>query len=124
MPIQILLTAGLSAALLYASVQEVMPRTVRAVFALLVASGIYFVWLPDHTTILARWLGVARGTDLLIYLWILLTLIVGLNLHLKIQSAREEITELARALALAAPRDPGSETLPGVPPKPEEETAQ
>lgn len=102
MPIQILLTLGLLAALLYASVQKVMPRVILGAFACLAALGVYFVWRPDHTTVVAHWLGVGRGTDLLIYLWIVLTLIVGLNLDLKIESAREEITKLARALALAS----------------------
>jgi hypothetical protein len=106
MPIQILLTVGLVGALFYASVQRVMPRTVTLTFAVLVGIGIYFVWMPEHTTALAQWLGVGRGTDLLIYLWILLTLLVGLNLHLKIQAAREEITRLTRAMALARPQAP------------------
>lgn len=106
MPIQILLTLGLAAALVYASVQRIMPRAVRLTFALLVALGIYLVWLPEHTTLLANWLGVGRGTDLLIYLWILLTFIVGLNLHLKIQSAREEISQLVQAVALATAKEP------------------
>ena len=106
MPIQVLLTLGLAAALVYASVQKLMPRPVTWTFALLVAVGVYFVWMPSHTTVVAQWLGVGRGTDLLIYLWIVLTLIVGLNLHLKIQSIRAEITELARAAALAAAQEP------------------
>lgn len=106
MPIQVILTLGLLAALIYASVQKVMPRLILLAFFGLVALGVYFVWMPDHTTVIAHWLGVARGTDLLIYLWIVLTLIVGLNLHLKIQAAREEITELVRAMALASAKEP------------------
>ena len=112
MPIKILLTLGLTAALIYASVQKLMPRAVTGTFALLVAVGVYFVWMPAHTTIVARWLGVGRGTDLLIYLWIVLTLIVGLNVHLKIQSIRAEITELARAIALSETLEPDEDGTP------------
>lgn len=101
MPIQVILTLGLLAALIYASAQRLVPRAVTLAFVFIVAVGIYFVWLPDHATVVAQWLGVGRGTDLLIYLWILLTLIVGVNLHLKIRAAREEITKLTRAIALA-----------------------
>ena len=106
MPIQFLLTLGLLASLWYASAQRVAPRAVTLAFTAVVAVGIYFVWLPDHTTIVAGWLGVARGTDLLIYVWILITLFFGVNLHLKIHAVRNNITELTRALALASPRDP------------------
>lgn len=117
MPIQILLTLVLGAALVYASVQKLMPRPVTGTFALLVAVGVYFVWMPTHTTVVAQWLGVGRGTDLLIYLWIVLTLIVGLNLHLKIQSIRAEITELARAMALATVLEPEEPEAPAGEPR-------
>ena len=120
MPIQFLLTLGLLASLLYASVQRVVPRVINLSFATVVAVAIYFVWLPDHTTIVARLLGVARGTDLLIYIWILLTLFVGLNLRLKIRAAREEITELTRAMALASARSPEGNPPPDAPPQDEE----
>ncbi len=106
MPIQLLLTLGLLASLWYASTQRVAPRAATLAFTAIVAVGIYFVWLPDHATVVAGWLGVGRGTDLLIYLWILITLFVGVNLHLKIQAVRENITELTRAVALASARDP------------------
>jgi len=106
MPIQILLTLGLLGALVYASVQQVAPRPVTLAFAAVVILGVYFVWMPDHTTVIAQWLGVARGTDLLIYIWILISIFVGVNLHLKIRSARAEITELARAMALASAQAP------------------
>ena len=112
MPIQFLLTLGLLASLWYASAQRVAPRAITLAFAAVVAVGIYFVWLPDHTTVVAGWLGVARGTDLLIYVWIVITLFVGVNLHLKIHALRNNITELARAVALASVRDP-EEQQPG-----------
>lgn len=111
MPIQILLTLGLLGVLVYASVQRITPRVFTVAFATLVVVGIYFVWMPDDTTIIAQWLGVARGTDLLIYVWILISIFVGVNLHLKIRSARDEITELTRALALAAVQEPEGPTL-------------
>ena len=120
MPIQIFLTIGLLGVLFYALVQTVVPRTFTVAFATLIVVGIYFVWMPDDTTIIAQWLGVARGTDLLVYFWILISAFVGVNLHFKIRSAREEITELTRALALATVRKPnGSEETEdsGAPPR-------
>jgi hypothetical protein len=69
----------------------------------LVASvvGLYFVWIPSHTTRVAEFIGIGRGADLVMYLWICISLIVLLNLHLKLRSQHEVITALARAIALA-----------------------
>ena len=115
-PIQILLSVGLVGLLAYTAIQRVAPRVVKLSFYILALLGLYFVWVPDHTTAIANLLGVGRGTDLLIYLWIVLSLAIGLNLHLKVRAARRDITELARALALrTAADDPGEqgETYPG-----------
>jgi hypothetical protein len=106
MPIQLVLTAGLTAVLAYVFVQRAAPRIVKLATMAIALVGIYFVWMPGHTTIVANWLGVGRGTDLLIYLWIVLSLAFGLNLNFKVRAARREITELTRALALASPRTP------------------
>jgi hypothetical protein len=69
----------------------------------LVASlvGLYFVWIPSHTTRVAEFIGIGRGADLIMYLWICISLIVLLNLHLKLRLQHEVITALARAIALA-----------------------
>jgi hypothetical protein len=63
--------------------------------------GLYFVWVPSHTTRVAEFIGIGRGADLIMYLWICISLIVLLNLHLKLRSQHEVITALARAIALA-----------------------
>ena len=113
-PIQILLSVGLVGLLAYTAVQQVAPRVVKLFIFTLALLGLYFVWVPQHTTAIANLLGVGRGTDLLIYLWIVLSFAVGLNLHLKVRAARRDITELTRAIALrsgdtaADPRDGGS----------------
>ena len=69
----------------------------------LVASlvGLYFVWIPSHSTRVAEFIGIGRGADLIMYLWICISLMVLLNLHLKLRSQHEVITALARAIALA-----------------------
>lgn len=106
MPIKLALTFGLSMLLVYTLIQEVAPKLLKIAIFSFVLAGIYFVWLPDHATVVANWLGVGRGTDLVIYLWIVLSFAIGLNLHFKIRSAREEITELTRALAMLSARAP------------------
>ena len=73
-----------------------------AVLTLLVASaGLYFVWMPEHSTQLAEAVGIGRGVDLILYIWVCLSLIVLLNLHLKLRTQMELITALARKIALA-----------------------
>ena len=64
-------------------------------------AGLYFVWMPLHSTHVAEFIGIGRGADLIMYLWVCISLIVLLNLHLKLRSQHEVITALARAIALA-----------------------
>ena len=64
-------------------------------------AGLYFVWMPLHSTHVAEFIGIGRGADLIMYLWVCISLIVLLNLHLKLRSQNEVITALARAIALA-----------------------
>ena len=42
-----------------------------------------------------------RGVDLILYLWVCISLILLLNLHLKLRTQHELITALARRIALA-----------------------
>jgi small membrane protein len=63
--------------------------------------GLYFVWVPSHSTRVAEYIGVGRGADLILYLWVCISLIVLLNLHLKLRAQHELITTLARTIALA-----------------------
>ena len=64
-------------------------------------AGLYFVWMPSHSTHVAEFIGIGRGADLIMYLWVCISLFVLLNLHLKLRSQHELITALARAIALA-----------------------
>ena len=62
--------------------------------------GLYFVWFPTHATFLAEAVGVGRGVDLIIYVWVVISLLVVFNLHLKLRSQMELITGLAREIAI------------------------
>ena len=68
------------------------------------ACGLYFVWLPTHASALASLAGIGRGVDLILYVWVVISLTVFLNLHLKLRSQTEIITALARKIALANAR--------------------
>jgi len=78
---------------------------VIAVLALLAAiAGLYFVWLPTHATRLAALVGIGRGVDLIMYIWVVISLILLLNLHLKLRSQAELITILMREIAVGNAR--------------------
>lgn len=107
---QFILSILLAGILLYAW-SEYGRSPVVALLAVFVATaGLYFVWVPEHSTQLAELVGIGRGVDLIIYIWVCLSLIVVLNLHLKLRTQMELITALARKIALADARSAGEET--------------
>ena len=65
------------------------------------SAGLYFVWLPSHATWLASLVGIGRGVDLILYVWVIISLLVMLNLHLKLRAQMELITVLTREIAIA-----------------------
>jgi hypothetical protein len=85
------------------------PKVTMAVFVI-AAAGEYLVLLPEHATGLANAFGIGRGADLVFYLWILLSLVVALNIHLKLRAGNERFVGLVRALAL---RDAEAQTQHG-----------
>ena len=106
MIIQVLLTLGLVVLILYAYAQRTTSHVIPVVMTTIGVVGLYFVWLPDHASDLAHLVGVGRGADLVLYCWIVISLIVALNLHIVARSNLRLITELARHIALSEPRLP------------------
>ena len=64
-------------------------------------AGMYLVWIPAHATALAETAGVGRGVDLILYIWVVISLLLFLNLHLKLRAQMDLITTLARAVTMA-----------------------
>ena len=64
--------------------------------------------MPSYSTWLAEFVGIGRGVDLILYTWVGISLIVILNLHLKLRTQLELITILARKIALAEPAAPST----------------
>ncbi|MEH2527620.1 MULTISPECIES: DUF2304 domain-containing protein [unclassified Bradyrhizobium] len=97
---QLLLTAFLALVLVYAwSAHRTVP-----IIGLLASgaalAGLYFVWVPEHATALAAFVGIGRGSDLIVYTWVVISLLIMLNLHLKLRLQLDMITRLARAVAI------------------------
>ena len=72
-------------------------RTVALILCLIAVTAILF---PGFTTVIANLLGVGRGTDLLIYIFVLGVAFVFVVLNGRIMSLEENITQIVRELAL------------------------
>ena len=104
MIIQVILIFGLLLCLIYAFLQRSKSRYVSSAIFLVSIAGIAFVLAPDLTNRIAHRVGVGRGADLVLYCWLMISLIVSINLQFKILSLQRLITELAREMTLRAPR--------------------
>jgi len=109
---QLLLTALLTLVLVYAwSAHRTVP-----IIGLLASgaalAGLYFVWVQEHATALAALVGIGRGTDLIVYTWVVISLLIMLNLHLQLRLQLDMITRLARAVAIDRARENRREAVP------------
>jgi hypothetical protein len=98
---QFILSVLLAGILLYAWTEYRRSPAVALLSVVAATAGLYFVWVPEHSTWLAELVGIGRGVDLVLYIWVCISLIVLLNLHLKLRTHMELITTLARKVALA-----------------------
>lgn len=105
---QILLIASLIATgvtLVALVLRGVMGRLEAAVSLLAVIAGIVFAIAPNLTTVIARAIGINRGTDLLLYLLVLAVMYGFLAIYLKLRRVRRELTLLVRELAIREATD-------------------
>ena len=101
---QLILSSLLAAVMVYAWAEYRRSPAVAILTMLVTMAGVYLVWVPDHSTQLAELVGIGRGVDLILYIWVCISLIVLLNLHLKLRTQMELITKLARRAAIADAR--------------------
>ncbi len=100
MIIKLILIFGLTLVLLYALLQRSRSPYISITMSLVSLAGIYFVWFPESTNELAHIVGVGRGADLVIYCWLIISLIIPMNLQFKILQLQSAITILVREQAL------------------------
>ena len=103
MIIKILLVSALALIAFFVVLQRQASRGVRFSVLVMLLAGAYLVWQPEHANAAARFVGVGRGADLLMYLWVVITLSVILLLYLRIVAINRMLTELARQFALTRP---------------------
>jgi hypothetical protein len=79
---------------------------VKVGYVLFVAAAIYAILRPDDTTVLANWLGVDRGTDLLSYALVIAFVFTTMSTYLRFKELELRYARLARAVALQSARTP------------------
>ena len=72
----------------------------RTVPLLVGIAGCFFVLVPQKASELAHLMGVGRGADLVMYLYVALTLFLFLRFQIRIKALEDRTTELIRHIAL------------------------
>jgi hypothetical protein len=107
--IQFLLIAAIITLLVYLlrSRRSAQARAwVKLGYVLIVVAAVYAIVRPDDTTVLANWLGVDRGSDLLGYALIVAFLFTTLSTYMRFKDLELKYAQLARAVALDGARAP------------------
>lgn len=112
--IQVLLIAAVLALLVYLLRSRTSARSkawVKLGYLGFVIAAIYAILRPDDTTVLANWLGVDRGADLLSYALVIAFIFTTLSTYLRFRELELRFDRLTRAVALQNARPP-AETDP------------
>lgn len=104
MTIQFFLSVLLAATAVLVGSQGTTSRLLRAIVLLVIAFGAFLVWFPGITDRFAELFGVGRGADLVLYLWVVITLALIVFLYLRLAALSRKLTQLTRAVALGRPR--------------------
>jgi len=107
--IQALLIVSVLALLVYLLRSRRSARSkawVKVGYVLFVIAGIYAILRPDDTTVVANWLGVDRGTDLMLYALVIAFTFTTLSTYMRFKDIELKYARLARAVALQSARVP------------------
>ena len=83
-----------------------IPLRVICSTLLFVIASIYAIIRPDDTTIVANWVGVTRGADLITYMLIIAFAFTTLSAYMRFKDIELKYARLARAVALQNARVP------------------
>lgn len=79
---------------------------VKVGYGLFVIGAIYAILRPDDTTVVAHWLGIGRGADLLVYALVVAFLFTTISAYMRFKDLELRYAQLARAVALEGVRVP------------------
>lgn len=83
---------------------------VKVGYVLFVLAAVYAIVRPNDTTVVANWLGVERGADLLEYALIIAFLFTTISTYMRFKDLELRYAQLARAVALEGARAPADPT--------------
>ncbi len=107
--IQVLLIAAVLILLVYLLRSRTNARSkawVKVGYVLFVAVSIYAIIRPDDTTVVANWVGVDRGADLITYMLIIAFAFTTLSAYMRFKDIELKYARLARAVALQGAQVP------------------
>ncbi|EPD67927.1 DUF2304 domain-containing protein [Corynebacterium pyruviciproducens] len=73
---------------------------VKIGFVLFIIASVWAILRPDDLTVVANWVGVDRGTDLLLYALVIAFLFVTMSAYIRFREQELKYARLARAVAL------------------------
>ncbi|MGB9249876.1 MAG: DUF2304 domain-containing protein [Mycobacterium sp.] len=79
---------------------------VKVGYLVFVMAAVYAVLRPNDTTVVAHWLGVDRGTDMMLYALIIAFSFTTLSTYLRFKDLELRYARLARAVALEGAQSP------------------
>ena len=107
--IQVLLIAAIVALLVYLLRSRTNARKkawVKVGYVLFVIAAVYAILRPDDTTVVANWLGVDRGADLIDYALIIAFVFTTLSTYMRFKDLELKYARLARASPCRALKRP------------------
>jgi small membrane protein len=90
---------------------------VKVGYVLFVIGAIYAIIRPNDTTVMAHWLGIGRGADLLVYALVIAFLFTTMSAYMRFKDLELRYAQLARAVALEGARVPDSPVDPAAGPQ-------
>ena len=79
---------------------------VKIGFALMMVAAVWAIARPDDVTVVANWLGVARGTDLMLYVLVVAFFFVTVSTWTRFREQDWRYPRLARAVGLQTAQAP------------------
>lgn len=79
---------------------------VKVGYVMFIIGAVYAVIRPNDTTVVANWLGVDRGADLIEYALVIAFLFTTLSAYMRFKDLELRYAQLARAVALEGARVP------------------
>jgi hypothetical protein len=107
--IQVLLIASVLTLLMYLLRSRANARSkawVKVGYVLFVIASIYAIVRPDDTTVVANWVGVKRGADLITYMLIIAFAFTTLSTYMRFKDIELKYARLARSIALQGAQAP------------------